>query len=199
MRQAKEFIDVAASIAESYFNIFGAASEQSARLECENVELKEREARLKSDNAELSQRLWDQEERVQILESELKKREASEASFRSRVDMADLQKAQAELALEVKAHELARILKRISSLEATVAQREAQIFCVRTEAHIVLKQDVEATRLVELACTHDGELRLPLIYGICEKFVQIVQMRQLFYHWAIPMIEGHVLPPLSFQ
>lgn len=55
------------------------------------LELKEKEARLESENAELSQHLREQEERVWILKSELKK-EALEASLHSLIDVADLRK-----------------------------------------------------------------------------------------------------------
>lgn len=132
----------AASVAESYFNASGAASEQFARLERKNAELKKREAKLESDNAELSQRL--------------KERETMKTSPRSWVDVVNLRKAQTESALEAKAHELAQIAERISSLEAAMAQREVQVLNIRAKVQTVLNETAEATQLADLACTHNG-------------------------------------------
>lgn len=75
---------------------------------------------------------------MRILESELKRRETLEATLCSRVGIANLQKAQAELLLEAKVHELARVYERIPSLEAAVIQRESQILTLRAKAHAYL-------------------------------------------------------------
>lgn len=85
MRRAEELMDGAPSVAESYFNISDVYSEQSAWLECENVELKEKEAWPESNNTEFSQRLREQEKLVRILESKLKEKEALEASLHSKL------------------------------------------------------------------------------------------------------------------
>lgn len=86
-------MDGVAPVAESYFNVFETTSEQTAWLERENAELRKKETRLNSSNIELARCL--------------KERETLEATMRSRVDVVDLQKAQAESALEAKVHELA--------------------------------------------------------------------------------------------
>lgn len=75
-------------------------------------------------------------------------------------------------------------------MEVALAQREAQILSIRAEAHMVLNQTTEATRLADLSCTHNRELHPLLIRRICEKFVQTMQMRQLFYLWFVPMTQG---------
>lgn len=54
----------------------------------------------------------------------------------------------------------------------------------------MLAQAVEATRVADLAFTRDEELHPSLICRICEKFVQTLQICRLFYHWAIPMMQG---------
>lgn len=54
MRHAEGFMDGAAFVVESYFNVFREAFAQTARFELENIELKEKEARLSSSNAELT-------------------------------------------------------------------------------------------------------------------------------------------------
>lgn len=66
MRYAEGFIDRAASVAKSYFNVSGAASKQSALFKRENTKLRERESKLNSDNAELMWPLDEQEERVNV-------------------------------------------------------------------------------------------------------------------------------------
>lgn len=146
-------MDRVVSMAESYFNVSGAVSEQSARFERENAKLREKEAKLNSYNSKLTWDLEEHKERVRILESKLKERESLEASLHSYVDVADLQKAQAESALEAKVHELAQVLEGIPSLEAAVAQRESQILSVQAEAQTVLVESVKLTRLVDLAFT----------------------------------------------
>lgn len=124
VKQAEGFMDGTTSVAESYFNASSAASEQFARLERKNAELKKREAKLESDNAELSQHL--------------KGKEAMKTSPRSWVDVVNLRKAQAESALEAKAHELTQIAERIPSLEAAMAQREVQVHNIRAKVQTVL-------------------------------------------------------------
>lgn len=44
--------------------------------------------------------------------------------------------------------------------------------------------------MADLDFTHDGELLPALIRGMCKKFVQTIEMRQLFYRWAVPMMQG---------
>lgn len=104
-----------------------------------------------------------------------------------------MQKAEEESSLKAKTHELARVSERILSLEVVVAQRESQILTVKAKAHAVLAQSAEAIRLAYLAFTHDGELRPSLVCRICEKFIQIVHMRQLFYRWAVLMMQSIIM------
>lgn len=101
--------------------------------------------------------------------------------LRSRVDVAVLQRAQVEFALEAKVHVLAQVSKRIPFLETALAQSDSQIVNLWAEAQVVLAQFMEATCLADLASTRDKELRPALIRGICERFVQTMHMQQLFY------------------
>lgn len=128
----------------SYFNTSDAASKHLAWVKCENAELKEKEAKLESDNTKLSQRLQEKEDRIWILESELKERATLEASILSQIDMVELQKARVESALEAKTHELAQIAGRIPSLEDAVARNEAQA---------ILNQTIEAAWLGDFSYT----------------------------------------------
>lgn len=93
------------------------------------------------------------------------------------------------MGLEAKVHELARVTQKIPSLKVVVAQRESQILTVRVKVQALLAQAAKATHLVDLAFTHDGELCPVLICNICEKFIQTIHMRQLFYRWAVPMMQ----------
>lgn len=92
VRCAEGFMDGVVSVAKSYFNVSGPATEQATWFERENAKLREKEARLNSSNAGANLSLEEQEERVWILESELKEMETLEATLHSRVCIADLQK-----------------------------------------------------------------------------------------------------------
>lgn len=114
---------------------------------------------------DLLHRCQKREERVCILEFELKERETSEATLWSHVDKVDLHQAQTQSMLEAKNHELAQIANRIPSLKAALARNNVQLLSTRAKAQTVQSQSIEATRLADLAFTRDGELSHPLSSG----------------------------------
>lgn len=61
---------------------------------------------------------------------------------------------------------------------------------MRAEAKAVLVQSAEVTRLIDLAFTRNGELQHTLIRRTGKKFIQMVDMHQLFYRWTVPMMQG---------
>lgn len=71
-----------------------------------------------------------------------------------------------------------------------VAQTDAHILSIWPEVRDILNQTTDTTQLADLSCPRNRELRPVLICGICERFVQTVQLRPLFYRWSMPMMQG---------
>lgn len=110
-------MDRVASVVDTYFR----ANTYATQLQKEIAQLQELKGELIASKDITLRRYKEQDERIQALEAQLKKKEAIEVGLCTHLEAVGIERVKTESILEAKAEELAHTTERIPKLEAKVA------------------------------------------------------------------------------